>query len=49
MAALISGFTLFTGHMIGFPMWEDFTAGVVLGSTLNGLATAALWERKKLK
>jgi len=43
-AALISGAVVLTGHVVGFPMWEDFTAGVVLGSLLGGPTTTMLWD-----
>jgi hypothetical protein len=52
-AALISGTVVFAGNKLGFPMLDDFAAGVLIGSVASGPVTTFMWDdshkkRKKI-
>lgn len=52
IASLITGAVVFVGNKLGFPMLDDFAAGVIIGSVSSGPVTTFLWDdshkRKKL-
>lgn len=45
-SALITAVIVATGEVLGFHLWEDMTAGVIIGSIASGPVTTRLWDDK---
>jgi hypothetical protein len=48
-SAAIATVIVATGEVLGFRLWEDMTAGVIIGSLASGPVTARLWDGKRRK